>query len=211
MAMLATGILLLSVALGLSYHLVLPRSKTAWRALWKVLPIVFLSVYATVQGSHPLLVLALVFAAFGDGFLAFEGERAFLRGVAAFLLCHLTYIALLVLNGGRHPWEGWTLAVVLTALAATVVVIARIRVSAGWLIGPMLAYTLVILTMLVLATRTDARVLAGACLFVVSDLILVVRRFWTGPEHRHDGVAAHAVWATYFFAQIMLTLGFAAA
>lgn len=210
MAMFATGILLLSVVLGLSYHVILPQSKTAGRALWKVSPILLLSLYAGLQAGNPLLVLALLFAACGDAFLAFEGDRAFLRGVAAFLLCHLTYCLLLLHGGEGQVWSVWSLAIALVAIAATVVVTLQIRASAGWLIGPILVYTLVILTMLMLATRANGAVMAGASLFVVSDLILVVRRFWTGPEHRHDGLAAHAVWATYFLAQLLLTLGLAA-
>ncbi|MGL3607366.1 lysoplasmalogenase [Rhizobium sp. G187] len=210
MAELATGILILSVALGLSYHLILPRRKTFVRAVWKVTPILLLALYTALVDGHPLLVGALLLSALGDAFLAFDGDRAFIRGVVAFLLSHAAYIALLVILGEPGRVAPWSIAAALVVAAGTIAVLLRIRRPAGRMAWPISLYVVVFMVLLALTLRLpDQLVFVGASLFILSDVVLTIRKYWTGPGHVLDGYAAHLVWATYYLAQLILALSLA--
>ena len=52
----------------------------------------------------------------------------------------------------------------------------------------------------------DPLVFVGAVLFILSDIILTIRKYWTGPGHPIDGLAANIVWITYYAAQFILTV-----
>lgn len=205
----ATGILALSVALGTSYLWILPRDKTIARAAWKVSPILFLAAYALAVGAHPLLALALFLGALGDLSLAFDGDAAFIRGVVAFLLSHFAYIALLV--GIGDPLlvleQSWRPVGGLIVAGFTCGVLARIWRSAGRMAWPIGFYVLVFMVLVWLTLGiADPLVFLGVTLFIFSDVVLTIRKYWTGPGHPIDWLAAHVVWVTYYAAQLILTM-----
>jgi uncharacterized membrane protein YhhN len=205
----ATGILALSVALGSSYLWILPREKTIARAVWKTLPVLLLCVYAIAVGAPVLLALALLFGALGDLSLAFDGDRAFIGGVSAFLLSHIAYVGLLAgltdpALAFAEPWRilGGVLVAVLTCY-----VLARIWRPAGRMALPIALYVLVFMVLVWLTLGlANPWVFCGAALFILSDIILTIRKYWTGPGHPIDGLAAYVVWITYYAAQLILTL-----
>ncbi len=205
----ATGILALSVALGTSYLCMLPREKTALRAVWKTLPVLLLCVYAIAVGASSLLALALFLGALGDLSLAFEGDRAFIRGVVAFLFSHIAYIGLLA--GLSDPMlalaEPWRIVGGLIVAVFTCGVLARIWRSAGDMARPIALYVVVFMVLVWLTLGlVNPLTFVGAALFILSDVILTIRKYWTGPGHPIDGLAAHVVWVTYFAAQLILTV-----
>ncbi|MGL4196213.1 MAG: lysoplasmalogenase family protein [Allorhizobium sp.] len=205
----ATGILCLSVALGTSYLWILPQEKTVVRAVWKTLPVLLLALYAFLIGAHPLLVAALALGALGDWSLAFEGDRAFIGGVASFLSAHVAYVALLATTSDPAIALGEPWRVVAGALVAllTLGVLARIWRPAGRLALPIGVYVLLFMVLVWLTLGlADPFVFVGAALFIVSDIVLTIRKYWTGPGHPIDGAAAYFVWVTYFAAQVILTL-----
>jgi uncharacterized membrane protein YhhN len=205
----ATGILCLSVALGTSYLWILPQDKTVVRAVWKTLPVLLLALYAFLIGAHPLLVVALALGALGDWSLAFEGDRAFIGGVASFLSAHVAYVALLATTSDPAIALGEPWRVVAGALVAllTLGVLARIWRPAGRLALPIGVYVLLFMVLVWLTLGlADPFVFVGAALFIVSDIVLTIRKYWTGPGHPIDGAAAYFVWVTYFAAQVILTL-----
>ncbi len=205
----ATGILCLSVALGTSYLWILPQDKTVVRAVWKTLPVLLLALYAFLIGAHPLLVAALALGALGDWSLAFEGDRAFIGGVASFLSAHVAYVALLATTSDPAIALGEPWRVVAGALVAllTLGVLARIWRPAGRLALPIGVYVLLFMVLVWLTLGlADPFVFVGAALFIVSDIVLTIRKYWTGPGHPIDGAAAYFVWVTYFAAQVILTL-----
>lgn len=206
---LATGILWLSVALGTSYLWILPREKTVFRAIWKTLPVLLLALYAFLSGAHPLLVVALALGAVGDWSLAFEGDRAFVGGVAAFLSAHVAYVALLLTMAETEIVLGETWRLVAGALVAllTLGVLVRIWRPAGRLALPIGVYVFLFMVLVWLTLGLhNPLVFIGATLFIVSDIVLTIRKYWTGPGHPIDGAAAYFVWITYFAAQVILTL-----
>lgn len=205
----ATGILCLSVALGTSYLWILPQEKTVVRAVWKTLPVLLLALYAFLIGAHPLLVAALALGALGDWSLAFEGDRAFIGGVASFLSAHVAYVALLATTSDPAIALGEPWRVVAGALVAllTLGVLARIWRPAGRLAPPIGVYVLLFMVLVWLTLGlADPFVFVGAALFIVSDIVLTIRKYWTGPGHPIDRAAAYFVWVTYFAAQVILTL-----
>lgn len=205
----ATGILWLSVALGSSYLWILPKDKTVFRAVWKTAPVLLLSLYAYLVEAHPLLVAALALGALGDWSLAFEGDRAFFGGVASFLSAHVAYVALLATLSDpviafAEPWR--VISGVLVAIL-TAGVLARIWRPAGRLAMPIGIYVLLFMVLVWLTLGiADPLVFVGATLFILSDIVLTIRKYWTGPGHPIDDAAAYLVWVTYFAAQVILTL-----
>ena len=204
-----TGILALSVALGTSYLRILPRDKTIARAAWKTSPVLLLSLYAFAVGAHPLLALALFLGALGDLSLAFEGDAAFIRGVVAFLFSHLAYVGLLagISDLTLALSEPWRIVGGLIVAAVTVGVLARIWRPAGRMALAIALYVLVFMVLVWLTLGlADPLVFVGAVLFILSDIILTIRKYWTGPGHPIDGLAANIVWITYYAAQFILTV-----
>lgn len=205
----ATGILWLSVALGTSYLWILPREKTVFRAVWKTLPVLLLSLYAFLVGAHSLLVVALLLGAVGDWSLAFEGDRAFLGGVTAFLAAHIAYVALLltISEPAIAFGEVWRLAAGAVVALLTFSVLVLIWKPAGRLALPIGLYVLLFMVLVWLTLGLhNPLVFIGATLFIVSDIVLTIRKYWTGPGHPIDGAAAYFVWVSYFSAQVILTL-----
>lgn len=214
MATPATGVLMLSAALGLGYCWVLPGPKTALRAVWKTLPILLLALYGLLLGAPTLLIVALLLGAVGDAFLAFDGARAFIGGLVAFLLSHLVYAAVMAPLGvsGLVFAEAWRLVAGLLLLVHTLVVVCLIRRQAGRLLPAILAYVAVFLLVGWMALRIDNPwVVVGTVTFILSDTTLALRLFSWGPDHRFDGPAAYVVWATYYAAQLILTATLSAA
>jgi uncharacterized membrane protein YhhN len=205
----ATGILCLSVALGTSYLWILPQDKTVFRAVWKTLPVLLLALYAFLIGAHPLLVAALALGALGDWSLAFEGDRAFVGGVASFLSAHVAYVALLatITDAGVAFAEPWRVVAGLLVALVTSGVLMRIWKPAGRLALPIGIYVLLFMVLVWLTLGlANPLVFVGASLFILSDIVLTIRKYWTGPGHRIDGAAAYFVWVTYYAAQVILTL-----
>ena len=205
----ATGILAFSVALGTSYLWILPREKTIVRAVWKTLPVLLLCCYAIAVGAPVLLALALLFGALGDLSLAFDDDRAFIRGVVAFLLSHLAYVALLgsIADPALALAEPWRILGGILVAVLTCGVLARIWRPAGRMAWPIALYVLVFMVLVWLTLGlANPWVFCGAALFILSDIILTIRKYWTGPGHPIDWLAAHVVWVTYYTAQLILTL-----
>lgn len=205
----ATGIFCLSVALGTSYLWILPQDKTVFRAVWKTLPVLLLALYAFLIGAHPLLVAALALGALGDWSLAFEGDRAFVGGVASFLSAHVAYVALLatITDPEVAFAEPWRVVAGLLVALVTTGVLMRIWKPAGRLALPIGIYVLLFMVLVWLTLGlANPLVFVGASLFILSDIVLTIRKYWTGPGHRIDGAAAYFVWVTYYAAQVILTL-----
>jgi len=139
---------------------------------------------ALAHGTYGRWMFAgLVFGAIGDVCLLGHSTRAFLAGLLAFLAGHLAYV---VGFGHIVPPDGWPrLAGPLAAipLAMGIAVVAYLWPRLGTMRGPVLAYVLTIVTMVVgaLAIRPWAphgtMLAIGAALFFASDLAVARERF----------------------------------
>jgi alkenylglycerophosphocholine hydrolase len=165
------------------------RRHRAFFALKPVTTLLVIAVAASISWSGPyaqwvLVALALslagdVFLMFGDG--ARASDRAFVAGLASFLLAHLAFVVAFA-QGLRAPdLPGWLAAVVFYAAGLLFVLLPR----AGALKLPVLLYCLVLAAMVFAAAARHAtlgdadslRAVLGALLFMLSDSLLGVRRF----------------------------------
>ncbi len=153
------------------------------------------------------MVLALALSLAGDVLLVLPADR-FALGLAAFLVAHVAYIAAFStgspLAGNQLPW-------LVPFLAVTGGITASVWSRLGRLRAPLLVYVAAISVM---AWRAAMRgqaasvprasfqlALLGACLFIASDALLVLRRF------RRPFRAAHEIeLAAYWAAQLLIAL-----
>lgn len=209
MEMFATIVLALAVLIGLSYFAILPKPASHRRALWKTLPVSLLALYAFLMEAPDLLVLALALSALGDAFLAYEGEKNFMGGLSSFLLAHIAYGALFYEIGDLRILTGetWRLAAAGLSLALAVLLVAYLWRSADRLAPAVLAYATAIAAMSILSLGVPPiAVFVGAALFLSSDAVLAVETFKMEKSHPMRWLAALYVWASYFTAQVVLTL-----
>lgn len=139
----------------------------------------------------------------GDIALLGTAPRKFLLGLGSFAVGHGAYIMTLTHLGAwgrlRKRW-GWGVV----AGAATGVIAATVARRAGPLRVPVIAYGGLITTMAALASATGSpRAAAGAWLFCLSDLVLVVEKFSGEALPQADAI----VMATYTAGQYALTTG----
>ena len=206
------GTLIFSVALAVAYAIVLDTPPRLVRTAVKALAVALLAVLAGIEGGPALLVVALALSAVGDACLSRDGEKPFLAGLASFLVAHVCYIALFVLSGGGVALlaGSWRLAaaVVMVLFALAMLVLLWRRVGPALRL-PILAYAAAIAAMGIFAlTVGNVWVLAGAVLFMASDGLLATERFVAPAISPHRHWMRHAVWALYYAAQLMITLGF---
>ena len=156
------------------------------------------------------VVAAHSFAWGGDVALLGGSRRAFLTGLGSFLAAHVSYVsayrrrssAPVLATPGRRRF-----------LAAGTVAASGMALAAGRedraVVVPVAAYGVALSTMVVAAAAIDRdrgrnQVLAGAVLFLVSDIMIGVRAFLAGD--RVPGLDA-AVMATYTAGQWLISEG----
>lgn len=172
-----------------------------------------LAAAAALAGGPGLLVLALGLSALGDLALSRPGERMFLGGVAAFGAAHVVYTVLFLgLSGRLDPfafdalrWAGLGVLVLLLGIGAAVIV-----PRAGALLGPVAVYVGLIGAMALAALHLAPGLwlaVAGAALFVVSDLCLALERFVLAPGGRAARLCGAVVWPLYWLGQAAIALG----
>ncbi|TIW85160.1 MAG: lysoplasmalogenase, partial [Mesorhizobium sp.] len=126
----ANATLIFSLVAAVIYAFTLGMPPTLARSAAKTLAVALLAVLAALQGGPQLLVAALAFSAVGDAFLSRDGEKAFLGGLASFLIAHIVYVALFLRSGsglgvlGAESWRG--------AIALAMAVFALVMLVALW-------------------------------------------------------------------------------
>jgi uncharacterized membrane protein YhhN len=148
-------------------------------------------------------VAALVLSLAGDVFLMLPEDR-FVPGLASFLLGHLAYVVGLNLHGGSAGELGRAAIPVAIVAAVLAVRILRAVVAGGHreLIGPLVAY-MVVISAMVTSALAGGNVLAavGAALFFASDALIAETRFV--KPHRGARVV---IMVTYHLGQVGLVL-----
>ncbi len=160
------------------------------------------------QSRYTLAIAAgLVLSLGGDVALMFPSRRAFIIGLALFLLAHVVYILAFTLPNGFHPTDLITGAVLLAVAAACY---SYLKPGLGAMKGPVLIYILVICFMVHRAlslffgdafTPAQAWLASGgAILFLLSDLILAINRFHHPLKRERLGLLA------YYAGQLLIAL-----
>lgn len=209
----SNGSVVLSVGAAVLYLLLVDTRPSLLRAMVKTLAVGLLAVLAVIQQLPLLLVLALVLSALGDWFLAFDGERPFVAGLASFLAAHIAFVALFwsVSDGSwlvaDDPSRMITAAVM--AVFALAMLVLLMRQVGPELRLPIVAYILAILAMGVAALNLSIPyVIFGAVTFMASDAILAAERFLVPAISPHRAWMRYAVWVLYYVAQALIVAGF---
>lgn len=170
-------------------------------------------IHATAGSANRLKLIvlsALLFSWAGDILLMFEKIKPefFIAGLSAFLIAHLFYI--IALNGIRKNWQlqlNWLYLIPVIGFYAVMMYVLYPRL--GNLKIPVIIYALVISAMLFFALQLlQAKqkivyiILLGAILFVASDSILAMNKFYARFH-----LAGFLVMLTYGFAQWFITNG----
>ncbi|RUZ61339.1 lysoplasmalogenase [Mesorhizobium sp. M7A.F.Ca.US.007.01.1.1] len=208
----ANATLIFSLAAAVIYAFTLGMPPTLARSAAKTLAVAMLAVLAGLQGGPLLLAAALALSAVGDAFLSRDGEKAFLGGLASFLVAHIVYVVLFLRSGGglgvlgAESWRG--------AIALAMAVFAAVMLAALWRRGgprlriPIAVYVAAILAMGISAlTTSNVSVIGGALLFMASDGLLATEKFLVAAISPHRAWMRFAVWALYYAAQLAITLG----
>ncbi|WP_136620363.1 MULTISPECIES: lysoplasmalogenase [Mesorhizobium] len=209
----ANATLIFSLAAAVIYTFTLGMPPTLARSAAKTLTVAMLAVLAALQGGPLLLVAALALSAVGDAFLSRDGEKAFLGGLASFLVAHIVYVVLFLRSGGGLELlgtESWRGAIALAMAVFAIVMLAALwrRVGPGLRI-PITVYIVAILVMGISAlTTSSVWIVGGAVLFMASDGLLATEKFLVAAISPHRAWMRFAVWALYYAAQLGITLGF---
>lgn len=209
----SNGTVILSAVAAFLY-LAMVGSAPSWRrTLVKTASTALLGGLCLIEGGPVLLAAALFLSALGDLFLAEEGDRAFMAGLAAFLAAHVAYVVLFAAaGGGLHAFaaEPWRIALALALLAFGAGMARRLKPALpADMVLPVAVYILAILAMGVAALMLPSLlVIAGAILFVASDAILAAGKFLVPAGSPRQALVRPAVWILYYLAQLAITLGF---
>ena len=210
----AAALLLLSPIAALVYGTRFFAAPGGWtKAVVKTAAVGSLAVHAHLAGAPCLLVGALVLSSAGDFFLAFDGEKPFLAGLASFLLAHVAYVVMFREVGpplavfAAEPWR----------LAGAVAIVALCLAMLVWLWGHLgdmriavVAYTATIAAMVGSALALDGRPTAilGAFAFATSDSCLAAITFRLKEGKLATLWLPLAVWWLYWGAQVAILAGF---
>jgi uncharacterized membrane protein YhhN len=157
------------------------------------------------------IILALVFSWVGDVLLMFEAMNGsfFMFGLVAFLMAHIFYILFyenVIRKEGLNKNYWWFLPVIIYYIA----LIYILSPNLGDMKLPVRIYGIVISYMLIQALQAGriknlgaaTFMIAGAVLFITSDSILAINKFYESVEY-----AGIAIMLTYGIAQLLITLG----
>lgn len=157
------------------------------------------------------IIAALAFSWLGDVLLMFQQEQPifFLLGLSAFLIAHIFYILFFHLARVNEQVKSrwWLLAIVVVYYA---ILMAVLYPKLGDMKVPVPVYGIVISFMLLLAThmlfiknsKAGQLMMAGAVLFILSDSVLAINKFYQPFE-----AAGLVIMLTYGMAQLLITKG----
>ena len=204
-------LVLLTLELICSSFLALNDFRYVTKPLLLTALIVFFRSNATHlnKSTVTLTFLALVFSLLGDVFLLFQ-ERShlfFILGLLAFLIAHILY----VLVFSKTSSSLLNARYVLIALVAYALLLFNLlKDNLNEMLIPVIAYMLVILSMATYAylrkgqvsSQSFVLVFAGALLFLISDSILALNKFYKPMP-----LANLSIMLTYGLAQLLIVLG----
>jgi uncharacterized membrane protein YhhN len=179
-----------------------------------MLLLIVLFISQTRNVSSPLkkwIILALTFSWIGDVLLMFESSNSnfFIFGLVAFLIAHIFYILFfenVIRKDGLSKNYWWFLPVIIYYVALIYILSPHLNDMRL----PVRIYGIVISYMLIQAMQTAsvkdqgaaALMIGGAVLFITSDSLLAINKFYKPFEY-----AGIAIMSTYGIAQLLITLG----
>lgn len=190
--------------------------KTA-EYIFKPLIVIWLLAYFVLQlrvvrsNLKKWIIAALLFSWLGDVLLMLQDDNSlfFLLGLSAFLLAHVFYIFFFhFIRKEENIKSRWWLAVIVALYY--VLMVSLLSPYLGDMKLPVRMYAVVISFMFMLAMhmlfsknkKAGLWMMAGALLFVISDSVLAINKFYQSFE-----MAGIVVMITYGLAQFFITEG----
>lgn len=199
----------------LSLHIVIDISGSFWHYLTKSAILLSLLVFFIKKSTHldkrtrNGMILALLFSLLGDILLMFVSKSShfFTGGLIAFLLAHIMYIVIFLKK--KNLKQSYYIFTVLLIIYASGL-FYLIKNDLGGMLVPVILYIVVILSMALSAFIREKQlnnasyflVLLGAILFVISDSILALNKFYKPILYPQVSIML-----TYGLAQFLITLG----
>lgn len=205
------GINLLAELMALYYGLELLQYIT------KPLLMIIMAWFVLLQSNigkkiKTLLLFAILFSLGGDVFLLFDqkGGSNFMLGLFSFLLAHLFYIILFLhIKKSQQPQRSWNAWIIVALLLYVTLFFYLLSPNLGELKIPVVIYAIVLSSMLISAMHafrftndTGRWVIGGAFLFVISDSLLAINKFYAPYAF-----AGLAIMSTYALAQFLIITG----
>ena len=151
------------------------------------------------------ITAGIALSVIGDIALLWNSDRAFIVGLVAFLLGHVSYIIGFL---GIAAWSPHVAGVAIATIAASVILLRAIWKGAAAMHAATIAYAAVITTMVVTAWATVGGPLlmapyaaVGAVLFYISDASLALNRFRKPIPH-----AAFWAMGVYWLGQLGIAI-----
>ncbi len=204
-------VICLTAELGLIYGNNVTLRYITKPLLMPLLFLYFLSTLQSTAGSNRSIIAALLFSWVGDIFLLFDSQNSlyFIFGLCAFLVAHIFYIFFfhaVRLAEAIKP-KAFLLIPVVVYYA---VLISLLSPGLGEMKLPVRVYGVVVCFMLMLALhmlfiknkKAGALMAGGAFLFVISDSLLAVNKFYTSFAG-----ADIIIMLTYGLAQLLIVEG----
>jgi uncharacterized membrane protein YhhN len=204
-------------AFSLLYLIILFLGYQNWDLFLKpiLIPILAFGVYFYPKfSSKKTLLTALLFSWIGDVILLFAdmAEIYFILGLVAFLISHITYCVLFNKQSKGKFKKNKVFFAIGSALIACylIAMLSVLLPTLGDLKIPVIVYATVISTMLIFAFNglliwekpANQYIFLGATVFVISDSILAVNKFYTPIEK-----SSFFIMLTYLVAQYLIVVG----
>lgn len=186
-----------------------------WRYFTKPSLVIALTLYFYFNSKkipskiRNMTLLALIFSLMGDVLLMFVNQPSnfFTLGLVAFFMAHVFYI--LIFWTQKNSKINPTVVIIILAVYAIGLFYLLID-RLGALFFPVIGYILVILTMAVAAYLRDRKVskisfifvFLGAILFIISDSILALNKFYVPLK-----LSSVSIMITYALAQYFIVFG----
>ena len=171
-----------------------------------ILPSLLVLYVKSVSKRNRIYIMALIFSFFGDVFLLFSGELYFIIGLVSFLIAHFLFIKIVVARIQKTPIVRIISSVILFFMVFSLLIFV-LKNSLGELLIPVIIYGLTISTFgavsLIDYLNTNSKksllMLIGASVFIVSDAVLAINKFY---ESVH--IFEIIVMITYVLAQYLI-------
>ncbi|WP_456421238.1 lysoplasmalogenase [Lutibacter sp.] len=173
-------------------------------------PLILLSLlvlYAvSVLKLNKLYVFALIFSFFGDVFLMFSGELYFIIGLVSFLIAHLLFIKIVINQIQKQPISKVIISII-PFLVLFLGLILFLKNSLSDLLIPVIIYGLTICTFgtvslinyLSTKSKKSLLMLVGAIVFISSDSVLAINKFYNSSH-----LLEIIIMITYVLAQYLI-------
>ncbi len=200
-------LLSLIVIFSFYYTFFIESISDSFILVFKLIPMIliiflaFLSQSKNAIAYKTLVIIALIFCAFGDYTLQW-----FIIGLSCFLVGHIFYIRAF-LSSSEKITPLWMKLLLLIYGGSMMIWISITLYNSNQSILSILvcAYIIVILTMGLTSFKTGSIYASiGAILFIISDSILAINKFISPIEYSHQ-----LIMLTYYAAQIFIALSIA--